>query len=127
MLCPYDRCGSDDAIACSFVWIIYLQDNLGTPKISSPAFLVLEMSSGTTIETKVSKKIILNEANLEQRLVILEQTVADLKCRVIDAPASSDWLEKVIGSISDEPAFLEALEYGRLSRHADIFTDDWTV
>ncbi|MBX9258718.1 transferase hexapeptide repeat containing protein [Desmonostoc muscorum CCALA 125] len=60
----------------------------------------------------------LNEANLEQRLLTLEQTVADLKRRVIDAAISSNWLEKVIGSISDEPAFLEALEYRRSLRHA---------
>ncbi|MBD2514975.1 transferase hexapeptide repeat containing protein [Nostoc sp. FACHB-973] len=60
----------------------------------------------------------LNEANLEQRLLTLEQTVANLKRRVIDAAISSNWLEKVIGSISDEPAFLEALEYGRSLRHA---------
>ncbi|MBD2409846.1 transferase hexapeptide repeat containing protein [Nostoc calcicola FACHB-389] len=66
----------------------------------------------------------LDEANLEQRLLTLEQTVADLKHRVIDAPISSNWLEKVIGSISDEPAFLEALEYGRSLRQGDIFTDE---
>ena len=66
----------------------------------------------------------LDEANVEQRLATLEQTVADLKRRVIDAPTSSNWLEKVIGSISDEPAFLEALEYGRSLRYADIFTEE---
>ncbi|MFN6539967.1 MAG: transferase hexapeptide repeat containing protein [Nostoc sp. EkiNYC01] len=97
-----------------------MQDNLTTPKISLLAFLVVEARISTTIETKVSKKVMLDEANLEQRLLTLEQTVADLKHRVIDAPISSNWLEKVIGSISDEPAFLEALEYGRSLRHADF-------
>ncbi|MBD2681090.1 MULTISPECIES: transferase hexapeptide repeat containing protein [Nostoc] len=66
----------------------------------------------------------LDETNLEQRLATLEQTVAELKRRVIDAPTSSNWLEKIIGSISDEPAFLKALEYGRSLRHADISTDE---
>ena len=66
----------------------------------------------------------LDEGNFEQRLATLEQTVADIKHRVIDAPTYSNWLEKVIGSISDEPAFLEALEYGRSLRHADIFTEE---
>ncbi len=46
----------------------------------------------------------LDEANFEQRLAILEQTVTDIKHQVIDAPTYSNWLEKVIGSISDEPA-----------------------
>ncbi|WP_375497339.1 transferase hexapeptide repeat containing protein [uncultured Nostoc sp.] len=62
----------------------------------------------------------LDEANFEQRLATLEQTVVDIKHRVIDAPISNNWLEKVIGSISDESAFLKALEYGRSLRHADI-------
>ncbi|HBE47848.1 MAG TPA: transferase hexapeptide repeat containing protein, partial [Cyanobacteria bacterium UBA11369] len=30
-----------------------------------------------------------------------------------------NWLDKLIGSISDESAFLEALEYGRAFRQAD--------
>ncbi|WP_409883143.1 transferase hexapeptide repeat containing protein [Nostoc sp. ChiSLP03a] len=85
---------------------------------------VVQTRISITIETKVSKKIMLDEANLEQRLATLEQTVADIKHRVIDAPTYSNWLEKVIGSISDEPAFLQALEYGRSLRHADIFTEE---
>ncbi|MEH2273764.1 MAG: transferase hexapeptide repeat containing protein [Nostoc sp.] len=85
---------------------------------------VVQARISITIETKVSKKIMLDEANFEQRLATLEQTVADIKHRVIDAPTSNNWLEKVIGSISDEPAFLEALEYGRSLRHADIFTEE---
>ncbi|MEH1815801.1 MAG: transferase hexapeptide repeat containing protein [Nostoc sp.] len=85
---------------------------------------VVQARISIIIGTKVSKKIMLDEANLEQRLATLEQTVADIKHRVIDAPTYSNWLEKVIGSISDEPAFLEALEYGRSLRHADIFTEE---
>lgn len=85
---------------------------------------VVQARISINIETRVSKKIMLDEANLEQRLAILEQTVADIKHQVIDAPTYSNWLEKVIGSISDEPAFLEALEYGRSLRHADIFTEE---
>ncbi len=88
---------------------------------------VVQARISITIETKVSKKIMLDEANFEQRLAILEQTVADIKHQVIDAPTYSNWLEKVIGSISDEPAFLEALEYGRSLRHADIFTEETGV
>ncbi|WP_375443155.1 transferase hexapeptide repeat containing protein [uncultured Nostoc sp.] len=85
---------------------------------------VVQVRISIIIGTKVSKKIMLDEANLEQRLATLEQTVADIKHRVIDAPTYSNWLETVIGSISDEPAFLEALEYGRSLRHADVFTEE---
>jgi hypothetical protein len=66
----------------------------------------------------------LDETTFEQRLANLEHTVADLKRKVVDVPTSSNWLEKVIGSISDESAFLEALEYGQSLRHADKPTDE---
>lgn len=61
----------------------------------------------------------MNDLTIEQRLATLEQTVAELKRQINDAPASNNWLEKVIGSISDESAFLEALEYGRSLRQTD--------
>ncbi|WP_442948603.1 hypothetical protein [Nostoc sp.] len=88
---------------------------------------VIQARISITIKTRVSKKIMLDEANFEQRLATLEQTVADIKHQVIDASTYSNWLEKVIGSISDEPAFLEALEYGRSLRHAEMMIQDWTV
>lgn len=72
----------------------------------------------------LSGEVMLDETTLEQRLAILEHTVADLKRRVDGVPASSNWLERVIGSISDEPAFLEALEYGKSLRYADRPTDE---
>ncbi|MCW5317765.1 hypothetical protein GTQ43_29500 [Nostoc sp. KVJ3] len=43
---------------------------------------VVQARISITIETKVSKKIMLDEANLEQRLATLEQTVADIKHQV---------------------------------------------
>lgn len=61
----------------------------------------------------------MNNLTIEQRLATLEQTVAELKLQINDASNSSNWLQKVIGSISDESAFIEALEYGRSLRQAD--------
>ncbi len=61
----------------------------------------------------------LDETTFEQRFVILEQAVSDLQCKYESKPTSENWLEKLIGSISDEAAFLEALEYGRAFRQAD--------
>jgi hypothetical protein len=66
----------------------------------------------------------LDEAILEQRLANLERAVADLERRVPATPSSGNWLEKVTGSISDEAAFLEALEFGRAFRNADRPPDD---
>jgi hypothetical protein len=59
----------------------------------------------------------LDQATLEKRLVDLEQTVAQLK-RKSEAD-TSNWLQALTGSISDEAAFLESLEYGRAFRQSD--------
>jgi hypothetical protein len=60
-----------------------------------------------------------SEATLELRLAALERAVAEIQQRLAGAPASPDWLDTVTGSISDEAAFEEALEYGRAFRGAD--------
>jgi hypothetical protein len=61
----------------------------------------------------------LDEMVLERRLVTLEQTVSDLQKQVSNKPMGENWLEKLTGSISDEAAFLEALEYGRDFRQSE--------
>jgi hypothetical protein len=63
-------------------------------------------------------------AVLEQRLEAVEHAVADLQRRLGDAPPVGNWLEKVAGSIADEAAFLEALEFGRAFRRADRPVDE---
>ncbi|WP_225225710.1 transferase hexapeptide repeat containing protein [Komarekiella delphini-convector] len=74
--------------------------------------------------TQGKEKIMLDEATLERRLATLEQEVSDLKRRTDTNLTSSNWLDKLIGSISDESAFLEALEYGRSFREADKPVDE---
>ena len=66
----------------------------------------------------------LNEAVLEQRLTALEQAVHDLQQQLASRVVSDDWLEKVTGSITDEAAFLEALEFGRVYRRTGQFPDE---
>lgn len=61
----------------------------------------------------------IHEATVEERLLILEQTVSNLQRKIESDSRPSDWLDHLIGSISDEPAFLEALEYGRAFRQSD--------
>jgi len=63
-------------------------------------------------------------ASFEQRLATLERAVADLQRQSTGIPPSCNWLEKVTGSISDEKAFLEALEFGRAFRQADRPPDE---
>ena len=61
----------------------------------------------------------LDETTLERRLVTLEQAVSALQRKVDSTSVSENWLQKLTGSISDEAAFLEALEYGHTFRQAD--------
>lgn len=66
----------------------------------------------------------LDETTLEQRLITLERAVSELQQKVEEKPNADNWLQKLIGSISDESAFLEALEYGRAFRQADRPVDE---
>jgi hypothetical protein len=63
-------------------------------------------------------------AILEQRLEVVEGAVADLQRRLGDGRRNGNWLEKIAGSISDDAAFLEALELGRAFRQADRPADE---
>ncbi|GAP95291.1 hypothetical protein [Leptolyngbya sp. NIES-2104] len=64
---------------------------------------------------RVKRKNMLDETEIEHRLAKIEQEVAALKQK----SASTNWLENLIGSISDEEVFLEALKYGREFRDSD--------
>ena len=66
----------------------------------------------------------LEETTLEKRLVTLEQAVEELQQKFEADTTSPNWLEKLTDSISDEEAFLEALEYGRAFRKADQQDDN---
>ncbi len=66
----------------------------------------------------------LDTATLERRLMTLEQVVFELQHKFDSKPNSENWLKSLIGSISDDSAFLEALEYGRDFRQSDRPIDD---
>jgi hypothetical protein len=64
------------------------------------------------------------EATLEQRLTVLEEAVRELQEAMKARTPALDWLDRVIGSMKDEPAFDEVLAYGRAIRHADRPAED---
>jgi hypothetical protein len=64
------------------------------------------------------------EATLEQRMTALEGTVRELQEAMKARHPAPDWLDRVIGSMKDEPAFDEVLALGRAIRQADRPTDD---
>ncbi|WP_330204364.1 transferase hexapeptide repeat containing protein [Cyanobacterium aponinum UTEX 3222] len=64
------------------------------------------------------------KATIEQRLTILEEAVINIQNQIKSNPKSDNWLDNVIGSISDEETFLEALEYGQKFRQETISMND---
>jgi hypothetical protein len=64
------------------------------------------------------------EATLEQRVKALENAVHDLQKALNARRPASDWLDRVVGSMKDEPAFDEVLSYGRAIRQADRPAED---
>ncbi len=56
---------------------------------------------------------------LEQRVTAVEEAVRELQRVVSSRSPAPNWLERVTGSMKDEPAFDEVLEYGSAIRQAD--------
>ena len=59
------------------------------------------------------------ESTLEQRVTALEATVREMKDAMNARKPAADWLDQVIGSMKDEPAFDEVLAHGKAAREAD--------
>jgi hypothetical protein len=64
------------------------------------------------------------EASLEQRLMALEHAVGKLQEAMKARVPASEWLDRVIGSMKDEPAFDEVLAYGRAIRQEGQRVDE---
>jgi len=63
-------------------------------------------------------------ALLEQRLMAVEAAVSEIQRRLATLPPAPDWLEQIIGSCKDEPAFEEVIALGRALRMAEPFPED---
>jgi len=66
----------------------------------------------------------MSEATLERRMTVLEEAVRELQAAVKARAPAADWLDRVMGSMKDEPAFDEVLAHGRALRHADRPTEN---
>ena len=64
------------------------------------------------------------KATLDQRMTAMEEAVRELQELMKVRSPAPDWLERVIGSMKDEPAFNDVLAYGRAIRQADVPADD---
>jgi len=66
----------------------------------------------------------MSEATLERRLTDLEEAVRELQEAINARKPAADWLERMTGSMKDEPAFDEVLAHGRAIRQADRPTEN---
>ncbi len=66
----------------------------------------------------------MTQSTLEQRMTVLEEQVRELQEAINTRKPAPDWLDRVIGSMKDEPAFDEVLAYGRAIRQADRPVED---
>ncbi len=64
------------------------------------------------------------DTTLEQRRAAVEAAVAEIRDQLSIHLPASDWLEQVIGSFKDEPAFDEVLAYGRAIRKGELSVED---
>ncbi len=64
------------------------------------------------------------EEEFERRLAAIEQAVAEIQQRLATMPDPDNWLDRVIGSVTDVEAFEEALKYGRAFRYSDRPLDE---
>jgi hypothetical protein len=64
------------------------------------------------------------EVSLEQRMTALEQAVRELQRSMTARTPAPDWLDRLVGSMKDLPAFDEVLAHGRDIRQADMPCDD---
>lgn len=61
----------------------------------------------------------MSPGTLEERVAAVEVAVRELQQALLARKPAPDWLDYVIGSMKDEPAFDEVLTHGRAIRESD--------
>ena len=64
-------------------------------------------------------------AQLEARLLTaVETALREIQRRLATLPPAPHWLDEIIGSFKDDPAFEEVIAFGRAFREAQPYPDD---
>jgi hypothetical protein len=64
------------------------------------------------------------EATLEKRLAAVESAIREIQRLLAARSPAANWLDRVTGSMKDEPAFTDVVEFGRAIRQADRPPED---
>jgi hypothetical protein len=75
-------------------------------------------------ETVKGQTGMMTQTQLEERLLAVETAVKEVQRRLAALPPSPNWLDEVIGSFKDEPAFEEVMALGRAFREAQPYPDE---
>lgn len=68
--------------------------------------------------------VVSTQAQLEERLTAVETTLSEIQRRLATLPPSPNWLDEIIGSFKDEPAFDEVIAFGRAFRRGELPPED---
>ena len=75
-------------------------------------------------ETVKGQTGMMTQAQLEERLLAVETALKEIQRRLATLPPAPNWLDEIIGSFKDEPAFEEVIAFGRAFREAQPYPDD---
>jgi hypothetical protein len=66
----------------------------------------------------------MSQATIEERLAVVEAELAELKRQLNGRTATANWLDRIAGSMKDEPEFAEVLRLGRAIRDTDRLAEE---
>ena len=75
-------------------------------------------------ETVKGQTGMMTQTQLEERLLAVETALKEIQRRLATLPPAPNWLDEIIGSFKDEPAFEEVIAFGRAFRQAQPYPDD---
>ncbi len=66
----------------------------------------------------------MTQTELEERLLAVEAALQEIQRRLATLPPTPHWLDAMIGSFKDDPAFEEVIALGRAFREAQPYPED---
>ena len=75
-------------------------------------------------ETGKGQPGMMTPTQLEARLLAVETALKEIERRLATLPPAPNWLDEIIGSFKDEPAFDEVIAFGRAFRESEPYPDD---
>jgi hypothetical protein len=66
----------------------------------------------------------MTQTELEERLLAVETALQEIQRRLATLQPTRNWLDEIIGSFKDEPAFEEVIALGRVFRESQPYPDE---